>query len=142
MTETGQVTKVEGTQAVVRIARKEACAHCNLCKEGQQGMDLTLDNPLGAKEGDRVEITMGDRMVLNASIIVYAIPLLFLLIGAGVGYAFFSPTFGIADRNLSAAICGIVATIVSYAIVSVLDKRVSGKAGYMPRITRILDKEE
>ena len=141
MIETGQVIAEKGQQAVVRIQRKKACEHCGMCKKGEEGMEITLDNALGAKEGDRVEIAMGDRMVLNASVIVYAIPLLFLLMGAALGYIF-SPALGIGERDLAAAISGIVFTALSYSIVRTIDKRVSEKKGYRPRITRILDKEE
>ena len=141
MIETGYVIGKTSKQAVVRIQRKKACEHCGMCKKGAEGMEITLDNPLGAQEGDRVEISMGDRMVLKASVIVYAIPLLFLLVGAALGYVC-SPALGIADKDLSAAVCGIVFTAVSYTIVRSIDKRVSAKQGYIPRITRILSKEE
>jgi len=141
MIETGYVIGNTGKQAVVRIRRKKACEHCGMCKKGAEGMEITLDNPLDAKEGDRVEVSMGDRMVLRASVIVYAIPLLFLLAGAALGYVFSSP-LGIANRDLAAALCGIVFTALSYTVVRSIDRRVTEKQGYLPRITRILDKEE
>lgn len=141
MIETGYVIGNTGKQAVVRIQRKKACEHCGMCKKGAEGMEITLDNPLGAGEGDRVEISMGDRMVLKASVIVYAIPLLFLLIGAALGYIV-SPVIGITERDLAAAVCGIVFTALSYTIVRSIDRQVSAKQEYVPRITRILEKEE
>lgn len=141
MIETGYVIGNTGKQAVVLIQRKTACKNCGMCKQGAQGMEITLDNPLDAKEGDRVEVSMGDRMVLKASVIVYAIPLLFLLAGAALGYVF-SPGLGIANQDLAAAVCGIVFTALSYTVVRSIDRRVSEKQGYVPRITRILSKEE
>mgnify|MGYP002276982407 CR=1 FL=1 len=141
MIETGYVIGEKGGQAVVRIRRKKACQHCGMCKEGAEGMEITLSNPLGAREGDRVEISMGDRMVLKASVILYAIPLLFLLIGAALGFVF-SPILGVGERDLAAAVCGIVLTALSYTIVRSVDRRVAEKQGYVPRITRILDEEE
>ena len=141
MIETGYVIENKDMQAVVRIRRKKACENCGMCKQGSEGMEITLDNPLGSKEGDRVEVSMGDRMVLRASVIVYVIPLLFLLAGAALGYIF-SPALGIMERDLAAALCGIVFTALSYTIVRSIDKKVSDKQGYLPRITRILDKEE
>jgi len=141
MIETGYVIDNKGKQAVVRIQRKTACKNCGMCKQGAKGMEITLDNPLNAKQGDCVEISMGDQMVLRASLIVYAIPLLFLLIGAALGYIF-SPGLGIANKDLAAAVCGIVFTALSYTIVRSIDRRVSEKKGYVPRITRVLSKEE
>lgn len=141
MIETGLVIGNKGRQATVRIKRQKACEHCGMCKKGQEGMELTLDNSLNAVPGDRVEIAMGDRMVLKASAIVYAIPLLFLLIGAALGYLF-SPSVGISNKDLAAAVCGLMFTAFSYIVVRAVDKRVSIKQGYMPRMTRILDKEE
>jgi sigma-E factor negative regulatory protein RseC len=141
MIETGYVIGNKDKQAVIRIQRKKACENCGMCKKGSEGMEITLSNPLGAKEGDRVEVSMGDTMVLKASMIVYAIPLLFLLIGAALGYIV-SPALGIGEKDLAAALCGIVFTALSYMIVRSIDKKVSAKQGYIPRITRILDKEE
>jgi sigma-E factor negative regulatory protein RseC len=141
MIETGQVVRIKGRQVVVRIQRKEACAHCGMCQDAGKGMEITLDNPLGAVAGDRVEVSMGDRMVWKASVIVYAIPLLFLLAGAALGYVL-SPLLGAADRDLTAALCGIGSTALSYILVRSIDKKVSDKQGYRPRITRILDEEE
>lgn len=141
MIETGLVIGNKGSQATVRIKRQKACEHCGMCKKGQEGMELTLDNPLNAVPGDRVEIAMGDTMVLKASAVVYAIPLLFLLIGAALGYVF-SPALGIGSKDLAAALCGLVFTAFSYIVVRAVDRRIAGRRGYMPRMTRILDKEE
>lgn len=140
MIEIGQVIENKGQQVLVRIQRKKACEHCGMCEKGQEGMEITLDNTLGALPEDWVQISMGDRMVLNASVIVYAIPLIFLLVGVALGYII-SSALGLANRDLIAAVSGIGSTVLSYIVVRFIDKKISGRQDYIPQITRIIDKE-
>ena len=70
----------------MRFVRSDACGHCNACFHlGSNEADIDIDNVLGAKAGDMVGIEMHGKSVLRASLILYGIPLIALLVGAYLG---------------------------------------------------------
>ena len=87
MTERGVVTKVKGGRATVEFDRKSACDSCHMCAVTKDGMKvkIVIENTLNAAVGDVVTVSMGERFVLTAALIVYIIPLVLVGIGVGVG---------------------------------------------------------
>lgn len=85
--EQGVVTEVRGGVAVVRVAKSGACAGCGAagaCRGGGAAERLVeAENAAAARPGDPVVIVVSTKAVLLASLLVYALPVLSLLAGAG-----------------------------------------------------------
>ncbi len=132
MRETGVVHKVRGRFATVRFDRKAACENCNMCLKPREAnyVELRLENTLNAAVGDKVEVAMGDRAVLTAALLVYAVPL--IVMGAALGFTY----------TLELWICLTVsfgAMIFAFAAVSLIDRFVlRRRPEYMPKMIAIV----
>ncbi len=135
MRETGVVHKVRGSFATVRFDRKAACENCNMCLKPREAnyVELKLKNALNAAEGDRVEVVMGDRAVLTAATLVYAVPLIVMGVALALTY------------KLSIGIClgvSFGALVAAFAAVACIDRFVVRKRpDFMPRMVKILTDE-
>lgn len=87
MDQIGKIIRLEGNEATVELERSSACAKCGICHLGEtQTLHIQVENSLGAQEGQRVLIDVGQGAVLKASAILYLIPLLALVGGIGLAY--------------------------------------------------------
>ena len=77
-----------GKTATVKIDRKKECDGCKMCsrRRGDNYVKMRADNTLGAKVGDKVEVRIEKAFTLQASALVYLLPLLFATIGLLVGF--------------------------------------------------------
>lgn len=93
VTESGQVISVSGDQAWVQVLRQSACQSCSArhgCGQkalatlsGGQSRQVRVSNRLGARPGDRVTLAIESSTLLRASLLVYALPLLLMVLAAG-----------------------------------------------------------
>jgi sigma-E factor negative regulatory protein RseC len=83
MKERGVVTKIVSDGLVeVAFPKNEQCAHCCLCHEGRGGvMGIEVLNVLGAKLNDRVEVEISSEELIRGSMIVFLLPVFFLVGG-------------------------------------------------------------
>ncbi len=134
MVECGKVIKIEKKNNVrVSFDRKSACDQCHMCAVSKSGktVEIVVPNNVGAQIGDNVLVSMGDKFVLTAALIVYIIPLILVVIGVAVG-----ASFGVGVQ-LTLVLVGLV---IGFAIAAVLDKKViRKKKGFVPEITKILE---
>lgn len=132
MKEEGIVHKIRGTYAVVRFPRKTACEHCNMCLKPRNEMfvEVKVKNTLGAKEGDKVAVVLGERAVISASLIVYTVPLATTAAGLTATY------------KLGLAICLPVtagALIAGLVAVALIDKfLLRNKQDFAPQMKEII----
>ena len=85
------VTRREGNQVVIEMQRQSVCGHCELnngCGTGAIGRllghrnkPLKITSKMDLKPGDQVILGIQDRAYLNASLIIYGLPLLGLISG-------------------------------------------------------------
>ncbi len=87
--EEGQVVDIAGNRARIRLSRNDSCRSCGLCHfgEGGGGMIMEMENGVGATTGDRVAVKLEERDPLSAAGLLFGLPLLALLSGAGAGWA-------------------------------------------------------
>lgn len=133
MVEIGEIKKTtKNGWCTVRFPRKTACENCRMCLKPKEEMyvELKVKNTLGAKEGDRVSVSVGDRAVVSASMIVYLIPL--ALLAAALGATSFA-----SDLALSLG-CAGGALILGFGIVALIDRKIKNKRGFAPSLTAIL----
>ncbi|MBW7996686.1 MAG: SoxR reducing system RseC family protein [Candidatus Glassbacteria bacterium] len=82
----GKVIGSEGGMAQVEVSRSAMCdgchqegaCHVTLLESGQNTIAL-VRNPLDAKPGDRVEIAVDEEVVIRGSVVLYILPLAFML---------------------------------------------------------------
>ncbi len=88
----------ETPSAVVEVAAAFSCARCAAgkgCGAGVFGsgrrsrhIEALIAAGVDIREGDEVSIELAPRHLLNAALIVYGLPLVGALVGAGIAYAF------------------------------------------------------
>ena len=129
----GVVTAVENGVATVRFQRSAMCSHCGGCLAiGEKELETRVPNTLHAKVGDRVEVSMAGRRVLEASAIAYVVPLLFLLLGIWLG-SYLSDVF--------ALLFGVAGCALAFLVLRRLEKRKGFTQKFRPRMTGILQGE-
>jgi len=89
--EQATVTGVDGNWALVQMQRQSACSHCELssgCGTGVIGRLLghrrkpvTIKNEYQLKPGDSVMLGLPEGAFLKASLLIYGLPLLGLMVG-------------------------------------------------------------
>ncbi|MDO8786579.1 MAG: SoxR reducing system RseC family protein [Sulfuritalea sp.] len=88
------VVEASGRQVWVEVSgRVSACGNCktpDLCQGSLPGLSAEprrylLDNPIGARVGDRVSLTVADGTLWRASVASYVLPVLLAIGGAAIG---------------------------------------------------------
>ncbi len=91
--EYGTVVETKGALAKVILDKGTSCRKCGmaalgLCKPGGSGLMVEVDNPLGAKIGDRVKLGLKKQVHRKGYILAFILPLLGFVISALTGYIF------------------------------------------------------
>jgi sigma-E factor negative regulatory protein RseC len=111
--EEGVVIGLEGKRAVVLLTGTDQCEQCGLhdhCKPtGAAGRSLIATDPLGVRPGDRVQVIVQGKNVLLATVLLYGIPLLLLLVGIFVGLALFKTNIELYSSLLGLGLMGVYA---------------------------------
>ena len=131
MIEKGTIVKIKGDKATVQFDRKSACDKCHMCAVTKDGMKvkIVIENSLNACVGDVVSVSMGERFVLTAALIVYIIPLVLVGLGVGVGSLL---------SELAQVLLAVGGLIIGFVIAFLLDRFVIRKRkGFAPRMTEI-----
>ena len=91
--EEGIVKEAKDGIAVISIHDSESCQECTAkiyCKPGNSdGRSLTVRDPFGVHQGDKVRVVIKGSKILSASFKLYGIPLLLLLAGIFIGLEVF-----------------------------------------------------
>ncbi len=85
--EKGRVTKVTGEKVTVVFKRGAACGSCKACSEGQNEneMEISAYNDCDAQIGDTVAVKMEAEFMLKATLIMYGLPLVTMMLGFAIG---------------------------------------------------------
>ena len=83
----GTVEKLEKGFAIVTMERQDMCGECHACEMIGETKSCTVKciNDCDSQVGDKVEIDVAKASFLQATLIMYGVPLLGLLIGIGLG---------------------------------------------------------
>lgn len=133
MTEQGKVIKTEKNEAIVRVQRKSACASCGMCamKPKDSHIDVRVENALGVKEGDLVQIKMESGSVAKISLLVYILPLALAVAGMLIGIFCRLPEW--ASLTLFAGFL-----IVGFLAVFLLDKKIAKSKKLQPVLLALI----
>ena len=127
-----QIVRVKGIgsdgSAQVLHIRQSACSgdchKCSGCGAAQEGIVLTVSNPIGARPGDLVTIEAATGPVLRGAAVLYMMPLLLFFLGYALG----------AVWGLGAP-AGCLSFVLGIALVIVYDRRVAAQANTAYTIT-------
>jgi sigma-E factor negative regulatory protein RseC len=96
ITETGKVVAVQGHQAWVQTIRTSACQSCSAragCGQralaavsGGRANQILVENTVDARVGDEVVIGVDEQSLLTASLAVYGLPLILMLVVSGLAH--------------------------------------------------------
>lgn len=131
---------VDEKTAKLKMQRHSACASCGKCVTSSEKKDVLVEveNTVGAKVGDHVEVNMENVKVLKATAFAYLVPLIGLLIGT-IGTYSILESIGIKSNiEIISAIVGFLATFICYVILNKNDKKFKDSKEYIPTITKIL----
>lgn len=113
----------------VKFERPEACGSCTACGFGSQKGTVTLQSDRNVGEWVRVE--MPEKRFLQATVLVYAVPLAGLVLGVFLGWAL----GGGSDLwTISGAFGGLALSLLA---LFAIDRRMSKKSEWIPKITAV-----
>ena len=140
MNEQGYIVEiVDSVTAKLKLKRYSACASCGKCATTSESKDIIVevDNTIGAKVGDRVEVNMETVNVLKAAFIAYTIPLTALLIGT-IGAFYILKYLNINNIEVISGGVGLIFTLLSFLILKKNDRRFRDSKKYIPIVTRVI----
>ena len=131
---------VDSVTAKLKLNRHSACASCGKCATTSEEKDIIVevDNTIGAKVGDKVEVNMETVNVLKAAFIAYAIPLVSLLLGT-VGTFYSLKAVNVTSNvEFISGLVGLIFTFISFLILRKNDKKFRDSKEYIPVVTRVI----
>lgn len=131
MREQGIVSKVKSKNLVeVAFKRTEACEKCQMCHNLEEGMvGIESVNEIGAKMGDIVEIEIPSGEVVKGSLVVFLLPVLFMIVGYLIG----------ALLNEFVGVIGAILFLpLSFFVIRWYDKNIQQKEALRARILRVV----
>lgn len=131
----GVVIEVSGDMAKVKSSRHGDCKNCGACP-GDNATVLDVQNPLGAKPGQRVSFEIKETNMLKAAFVVYIMPLIAMFLGAVAG-SWLGEKTGQSIRVFQ-IVGAILAFMLSIVYIKIFDKSTQSDKKMIPIITRIL----
>jgi sigma-E factor negative regulatory protein RseC len=140
--ETGKIIEIKDGRTVVLVSRNSACAGCsakNACHGfgGSSESTIIVDNRVGARVDDVVEIGVGEGGLVAASFIVYILPIAALFVGAGLG-TLIAEQLGISNGGIS-ALMGLLFLAAGFVVIRLMDPYFGKKKTLRPRVLRVVE---
>lgn len=139
ITETGRVVAEKGNRVWVRTIRASACQSCTArsgCGQrvlaaatGGRANQVLVANTVGARVGDDVTIGIDEQALLGASLMVYALPLVLMVLASIAGHQ-------LSAGSDPAAMAGAVIGLATGFLISRQWQRHSGE-GFEPKLVRV-----
>ncbi len=140
--ETGVVTKTEGITAKILVQKKSSCENCGVasaCKSSDNGMEIEALNPVQAKVGQTVKVSIKPQTYLKGTMLVYGIPLVALIAGAILGKNIGEIYFKGVNSDSIAALLGFAALIITFLVIYAWSKKAETKTEHKPVIEEIME---
>ena len=135
----GRVVRVDDDKAFIEVERSSACASCGLQKaeELAAGGKVVFEayNMAEATIGDRVRVQVRTGAYAKASLYIYGIPVLFLVIGTIAGA--YAATILKRSSDTMSALFAMGGLVVGFIILFLLRKS-SNKTEYMPVVVEVI----
>ena len=134
MLESGSIVEIKEKTMTVRFARSSMCEKCGACERAQEAMLMEVERLKDAKLGDVVEVQMGEKTLISASMLAYGVPLLLLLAGLYLGYMLPAWTGLPLPADLMAAALGLLLAAASFMMLRATEKQRRASGKYAPKV--------
>ena len=132
--EVGYVVEQNDDITKIKLGRHSECKNCGSCP-GNNNLIVSVNNPIGAKVGDKVCVQMPQDNIVPSVYIVYIQPLLLVFMGAIIGYLVSVYTH--KSSTVLEVVFGAIFFIISIIFIKVADKK-AGKSNNLPTIIKII----
>jgi sigma-E factor negative regulatory protein RseC len=141
--EIGIVKSVEGITAKVIIERTSSCSSCCTGCQTQDDAHMIMDalNPINAKTGQRVKISLKPMPYLKGVLFVYGLPMILFIVAAMVGKRIGQLYFQEINSDLTAAALAFAMLIISYLFLKAWSTKPRSAQGGHPVIEEIIDEQ-
>jgi len=139
ITETGKVVALKGERVWVQTIRASACQSCaarNGCGQkvlaaatGGRANQILVTNTINARVGDEVTIGIDEQALLGASLVVYAIPLILMVVASILGHHLSG------GQDIAAMFSAAGGLALGFLVVRKLQR--PGITDYEPRLVRV-----
>ena len=134
MTELCEVKRVKRGTAYVELVRSDKCDGCNMCAfNKKKSMVVPTVCEIAVEVGQTVVVEMPTRSVGAAALLIYALPLLFMVIGVLIGL--------LGGVWLQVGLCA-AGLAIGLLCAFFIDKAYRKKAGVLPKVLRVVEKSE
>jgi sigma-E factor negative regulatory protein RseC len=139
--EIGIIEHEDGLHATVSVLKRNACDGCSSVTCNPVGHSMTIEalNPIHARVGQKVKISIKSNTYLKSSVIVYGIPAIALVAGAVLGKEVISTHFAVHDPDNISAISGFAACLLSFFSVKIWSSMADKGNAAKPVIEEILE---
>jgi sigma-E factor negative regulatory protein RseC len=140
--ETGVVISIQNTSARITVQKRgscEGCAASGVCEPSENGMEIEALNPVHAKVGQKVMVSLKPQAYLKGALFIYGFPLAAFIAGIVLGKNLGETYFTGIDSDTVSVVMGFAALIGSFLIARAWSKNAETKAEYKPVIEKILD---
>lgn len=138
--ETGRVVALKDDKAWVQTIRASVCESCSArsgCGQrvlarasGGRASQVLVTNHLNARVGDEVTVAVSESALILASLLVYALPLGLMILGAVTGQQW------LPQQDAGAIVGAIAGLVAGFGLARVIQARSAG--GYEPALVDIL----
>ncbi len=137
MRELATVIKTSGKIATVQIIKSPQCGSCKACafKNGKSYVKVKAKNEIGATIGNNVLVGCEKDNRTLASFLVYIVPVIFVAIGAIIGY------FAFKKEVYTVLLC-LFMLVLGFVVVFFFDKLLSKSKGFGMEIIEIVNNNE
>jgi sigma-E factor negative regulatory protein RseC len=142
--ETGYVVSIEGDYAWVETARKSACQSCAVNKGcgtgalakifGEKTNHIRARNSLDVAVGDEIVLGLQEGGLVRGSLIIYAVPLVFMILFAMLAEHFL--TGGSQSGEHITILAGLAGLVTGFLLVRWFSNRMANDTRYQPVILR------
>lgn len=143
--EPGQVVQAGGGYAWVETRPRTACDSCGssdgcgtgaLSKAfGRRNNRIRVIDTVGCTPGDRVILGLDEAALLRSSLVLYAVPLIMMILAALVGRTVLGPWLQ-SDPETVAMVSGVLGLVFGFAWARRFGRRAAGDSRYQPVILR------
>ena len=125
----------------VLTERKSACGGCQTthgCKSclTSNKIKAKVNNPIGARPGDLVEIHLAQGAVVQSAAIFYGLPLTGLIAGAFLGVGLGAGWF--SNESTAAVLCGVIGLLLGLVSAVAFGNSAYAKKHLVPTIVRVV----
>ncbi|MBO7526107.1 MAG: SoxR reducing system RseC family protein [Clostridia bacterium] len=137
MEEFGVVVKTDKNFAVVKVDKKAECLKCGMCAfpKNVGFIEFYSDNSIGAKVGDKVQVSTSENGNLLGALLVFFVPLILIAVAAVVALT-------LIKREIFVLVLSVIFVAIWFAVLGIIDKKLKRAKSFSSKILRVIEEEK